>query len=299
VGLESIEGEGPGIMTAHPKIDPKTGEMLIFGYSPTPPHLLYHVISAAGELVRTEEITVPFPAMMHDFMVTDEHVLFPIFPAVFDFEAMAEGTSILSWKPELGTHIGVMPRNGGDADVQWLPSDPCYAFHFANAQSQGDRITAEIARFPALPLFGGTESGPPNFWRWHIDLAGGSVKEEQIDDIPTDFPRIDERFAGRPYRYSWGPALAGNSLVQYDVANGERKFHSSREGTSLGEAVFVPRTPDGEEGDGFVLTLAYRADEKRSDLLILDGRDIEAEPLAVAQLPIRVPSGFHGNWRPA
>ncbi len=309
LGLTVEEGRGQGVMTAHPKIDPKTGEMLIFGAAGAPPYLLYHVISADGKLVRTEEIDVPFPAMMHDFIVTDQHVIFPVFPATFDFEAMAEGTSLLAWKPELGTHLGVMPREGSAGDVIWIESDPCYVFHPANAYSQGDRIVAEVVRFPELPLFGGTGAGSPAFWRWTLDLGAGRLQEEQLDELPTEFPRIDERFAGLPYRYSWGPclqpstgtddaALGFNAIVRYDVSGGERKIHEPGAGAVVGEPIFVPRSSDAPEGDGFLLCLAYRSAEKRSDLLILDAQQIESEPLAVIQLPVRVPSGFHGNWKP-
>jgi carotenoid cleavage dioxygenase len=306
LGQESVAGDGPGIMTAHPKIDPETGEMLFFGYSATPPCLVFNVASAEGELLRSEEIDVPFPSMMHDFIVTRDHVVFPIFPAVFDFEAMAKGTAILAWKPEKGTHLGVMPRNGGNADVRWFQSDPCFVFHPINGRTQGDRIVAELTRFDALPMFGAQGITAPTYWRWTIDLAGGSVKEEQLDDLPTEFQRIDERFAGRSYRQSFGPcavpeqsgSFGFGSLVRYDIASGARQIHPSRPGTSMGEPVFVPRSDDAPDGDGFVLVLAYRDDEKRSDLLILDAQNLGDEPLAVVNLPVRVPEGFHGNWKP-
>ncbi len=310
LGLTTKTGTAQGVMTAHPKFDPKTGEMLFFGAAGSPPYLLYHEVSPDGKLVRTEEIDVPFASMMHDFIVTDEHVVFPVFPAVFDYEALADGTGMLAWKPEKGAHLGVMPRKGRGADVRWIEIDPCFVFHAANAHTEGDRVIAEVVRFPQLPLFGATaDAAPPSLWRWTIDLAQGSVEEEQLDQLPTEFPRIDERFAGLPYHYSWGPcmvasgaggstALGFNAIVRYDVVSGEKQVHEPRPGTVVGEPVFAPRTKDAPEGDGWVFFLAYRDDEKRSDLIILDAQDIEADPVAVIQLPVRVPSGFHGNWVP-
>ena len=307
LGLEATEGIGPGIMTAHPKIDPDTGAMLFFGYSATPPCLVYGEVSPDGRIERQIDIDVPFPSMMHDFAVSQSHVIFPVCPAVFDFEAMAQGSGILAWKPELGTRIGVMPKSGGNADVRWFETDPCYVFHTVNAHEEGDRLVVELARFPALPLFGGDEVDPPTYWRWVIDLAGGAVKQEQIDTLPTEFHRIDERFFGKPYRHSWGPCrlpeqsgfFGFGALVQYDVESGERKLHINREGTTLGEPVFVPRSPDAEQGDGFLLVLAYRGDEHRSDLLVLDAKNVEDDPLATVEVPLRVPDGFHGNWMAA
>lgn len=302
--IEANEGVGPGIMTAHPKVDPKTGELIFFGYSPAPPHLVFNVVSADGKLVRNEEIDVPYAAMMHDFLVTDEHVIFPLFPAAFDYDSMEQGTGIIGWKPELGSRIGVMPRRGGNADVQWIDADPCYVFHFANGYSHGDHITAEMCRFPVLPMFGGEGLAPPSLWRWNIDLASGRLQEEILDETPAEFPRVDDRFAGLDYRNLWVPSMlpeegAGfgfNAIAHHDVRSGERKLHRSRPGTVMGEPVFVPRSSDAAEGDGYVMVLAYREVEKRSDLLVLDAQNIDAEPLAEIQLPMRVPSGFHGNW---
>jgi carotenoid cleavage dioxygenase len=60
----------------------------------------------------------------------------------------------------------------------------------------------------------------------------------------------------------------------------------------------VPRVTDAAEGDGWLLSVAWREREKRSDLLVFDAMDLETGPVAIAHLPHRVPFGFHGTWRP-
>src|SRR5205823_3552389 len=100
-------------MTAPPKLDPETGEMLFFGYSPFPPYLTYHVAAADGALVRSEVIDVAWPSMMHDFAITKDHVIFILCPLVFSFERLAERGGAFSWEPERGTRLGIMPRRGG------------------------------------------------------------------------------------------------------------------------------------------------------------------------------------------
>jgi carotenoid cleavage dioxygenase len=309
----NADGIVPGIMTAHPKMDPDSGEMLFFGYAPIPPFLTYRVADREGRLIRSEEIDVPYASMMHDFIATEDHVIFPVFPAAFDLEAIERTGTALAWQPERGTHIGVMPRDGGNADVVWVRSDPCYVFHPMNAHSEGNRVIAEVARYPKLPLFGVDGAVSATLYRWTIDLVSGTLKEEALDDCPTEFPRFDERFAGKAYRhgYSGGgvnslskddefnadPAF--DSVLHYDLATGAKRVHTLPAGDSVGEPVFVPRSPDAEEGDGFVLVLAHRGAENRSDLLVLDAQNIDAEPLATVKLPHRVPYGFHGNWRQA
>ncbi len=301
----------PGIMTAHPKMDPDSGEMLMFAYAPLPPFLTYMVVDAAGRLVRSVEIDVPFASMMHDFITTESHVIFPVFPAVFDLEAIEKTGSPLVWRPEAGTHIGVMPRDGGSADVVWVQSDPCYVFHPMNAHSDGQRVIAEVARYPRLPFFGVEGSAPATLHRWTIDLTSGTVKEEALDDCPCEFPRLDERHAGKTYRhgYSGGGSRPRDrdfdsrpgfdAVLHYDLATGKKRMHRLPEGDTLGEPVFVPRSAEAEEGDGFVLVLVHRGAANRSDLLVLDACNVDAKPLATVKLPHRIPYGFHGNWRPA
>ena len=304
----AFEGADPGIMTAHPKLDPETGEMLFFGYDIVPPYLMFHVVDAEGRLVRSEVIDVPFATMMHDFIATRDHVIFPVFPAIIDLEWAMAGEPIMQWRPERGAHIGIMPREGGNADVRWFEMDPCFVFHPSNAHTDGSRIVAEVAQFPDCPLIPGPDgSSNPTLHRWTFDLDSGDVKTEQLDDAVTDFPRLDDRNAGLDNRYSFGPAglepgatpLRFDSIVRYDVKSGRRIDHRLRRGSIAGEAVFVPRSSGATEGEGFLLALVNREAEKESDLLILDAENLEAEPLAVVRCPTRVPSGFHGNWQPA
>jgi len=84
-------------MTAHPKMDPETGEMLFFGYSPFPPYLTYHVADRSGVLVRSEPIDIAWPSMIHDFAVTRDHVIFILCPLVFSFENAQKRGSVFSW----------------------------------------------------------------------------------------------------------------------------------------------------------------------------------------------------------
>ncbi len=306
LGIEAPDGMAPGIFTAHPKIDPESGELLGFGYSAIPPYLIYYTVSPEGKLVRSEEIDIPFPSMIHDFIITREHVIFPVFPATLRMERALAGESAIGWEPELGTHVGVMPRDGGNDDVVWLETNPSYVFHSLNAHSAGRHVIAELAQYERLPIPGAGNdltlgAVPAQLVRWVIDLDGGTVKEEPIDDRAIEFPRIDERFAGLDYRYGYaasdGDPLTGfESILRYDVTTGDCRRHAFGRGSTTSEPIFAPRGKG--EGEGYLLAVVYRADEKRSDLVVVDAENPEAKPLATAKLPHRVPGGFHGNWRP-
>ncbi|MCH6561392.1 MAG: carotenoid oxygenase family protein [Myxococcales bacterium] len=310
LGVFDFDGRLSGPMTAHPKLDPETGEMLMFGYDMLPPELVYTTVSAEGELVRSEPIQVPFPSMIHDFVTTREHVIFPIFPAALRPESLAQG-ELVRWEPDLGTHIGVMPRDGGNADVVWFQTDPCFVYHFLNAHTAGESVVVEAVRHPRVPFFSlGTDRAPgdlthPALVRWSLNLGSGTLKQETLDEGPLEFPRLDERFAGLAYRHGFaaGRGREGadgwfNAIVHHDLQKCERHTHELGPTSFTSEPVFVPRHADSAEGDGFLLCVVFRQEENRSDLVILDAGDLAGPPLAEVCLPHRIPYGFHGNWRP-
>ncbi len=300
----------PDVMTAHPKIDPDTGEWIGFGYSPVAPWLVYHTVDREGRLTRSFELEAPFPSMMHDFLVSAEHALFPIFPAVFDFEATSGAGLPLVWQPERGTRLGVLPRDGRVDDMLWFEHEGCYSFHTVNAQTRGETVIADLFIFPHGPLAEGPETRPPTLRRWTVDLAGGGLTEQQLDDAPAEFGCVDPRHVGKSYRHAFtlgsvdyrnmkGQPEGFNSLFHYDLELDRREVHRLGAGDVAGEPCFIPRAPDAAEGDGYVLSLVYRRSEHRSDLLVIDTQDFEGAPAAVIKMPHRIPFGFHGSWRPA
>lgn len=302
VGVCDFDGTLKGAMTAHPKPCPKTGELHFFGYSFFPPFLVYHVLDASGRLVRSEEIDVRGPTMMHDFAITDRHVVFMDLPIVFDLERAMSGGMPYVWSHEYGARLGIMPRGGTSADVRWVEIEPCYVFHPANAFESDGKLILDVARYPSL-----WDGGPDSFnsaalHRWSVDLETFGVREEALDDRPIEFPRIDDRLTGEPNRYAYAVANfrvdsdESGDLVCYDLRNGSSQVHDFGPGRMPGEGVFAP-AGDGET-DGYVLAFVYDHARNGSDFVILDAGNISAPPVARVELPQRVPFGFHGNWIP-
>jgi carotenoid cleavage dioxygenase-like enzyme len=317
VGLYDFGGKLGTAMTAHPKMDPETGEMLFFGYAPFPPFLTYHVADRNGALTRSEVIEVAWPSMMHDFAITKDYVIFMLAPVVFDFANVGKNGSLFTWEPERGAKLGVMPRNGGNADVRWFDIDPCFVFHPMNAYAENGVITLDVARYEQL-LFMDTAAARNPGWRdknvarlhrFTIDLAKGTVGSTPLDDGDGEFPRVDERLLGRKHRYG-DMALTGpegcpsgvpvwTSVRKYDLERGTTETRNFGAGNGVGEPLFVPRGNAAGEDDGYVLVLNYDQDRDASAFFVLDAKNIAAEPLAEIRVPHRVPYGFHGNWVPA
>lgn len=308
LGEYDFDGRLSGPMTAHPKWDSATGEMLFFGYSPFPPYLRYHVVTRDGALVRTVDIDLPKPVMMHDFVVTDRHVVWFDLPAVFDLDAMMSGGAGISWQPDNGARIGVMPRDATSAEeLTWIEVEPFYVFHFLNGWTvDADTVVVDGCRAPRLNIaFGNerlTETIQPTLHRWTIDVAAGVVKPEQLDDRPGDFPRVADAVAGVPNRYgyvthstSWESELIHfDGVVKHDFIAGASPVHRYGRDVCAGEAVFAA-DPDGQaEDDGWLLNFVHDNEADESLFVVLDARDLSE--VATVTLPRRVPFGFHGNW---
>jgi carotenoid cleavage dioxygenase-like enzyme len=305
VGPYDFDGRLDTPMTAHPKICPVTGEMHFFGYSFFEPYLVYHRTDASGRLVQREEIAVRGPTMMHDFNLTERHVIFMDLPVVFDLEwAVAGNRFPYHWSHDYGARLGVMPRGGSAAEIRWFEIEPCYVFHPLNAHDAGDRIVIDVARYPVLWDPEPTTFEAAQLHRWTIDFAAGRVGEQALDDRNVEFPRVDDRVVGRRHRVGWTVENLADfgeramQLVKYDLDSGRSERHHFGPGRMPSEGVFVPAGPTAGEDEGWVVQYVYDHARDGSDFVILDAGNLSKKPVATVRLPQRVPFGFHGNWVP-
>lgn len=302
VGICDFGGRLTTSMTAHPKLCPETGDLHFFGYRFLPPFLTYHRLDASGALVQSEEIPVPAPTMMHDFAITDGHLVFMDLPIVFTPELALEGRFPYRWSDDHGARIGVLRKGGCGADVRWMEVDPCYVFHPMNAFERGSEIVLDVARYETLWDDGPEGFAPARLHRFTLDLEAEKAREAPLDDRAIEFPRVDERRVGRPNRHGWAvadpivPGRLESQLVKYDLETGEVVAHDFGPGRRPGEGVMVPAHPGAGEDEGWVLCFVHDAARDASELAVLDARDFAAPPVARVLLPRRVPFGFHGNW---
>ena len=191
-----------GPVTAHPKFDPVTGDLLFFGYQPFPPYVTWYRASRDGKLIESRPIDTGLPVMMHDFIATDNYAIFFVCPSVFHLENATAGKPIFAWEPQHGTKIGVMDRKTGD--MKWFQDEAFFIFHFLNAYEENGSLIVDGCRMKSLDMSGTSFGGnPPLTWRWNLNLKDGSMKQRQIDDVSNEFPRFDERLAGRKHRYGY------------------------------------------------------------------------------------------------
>ncbi|MGW4851971.1 carotenoid oxygenase family protein [Streptomyces sp. NPDC004288] len=315
LGREDFDGRLTAGITAHPKIDPVTGEMVVFCYALEPPYLTWSVIGPDGVVTRgpTPVDGVDEPVMIHDMALTARYVVLVVAPAFIDLEAAMSGGSFLAWRPELGTRVALVPRDGG-APV-WCTDDAFWMWHSVNAYDDGPEPPAPVVldyvewnRLTVGPAPEGAGPATARLVRARIDPSAGHMTRTVLDDARVEFPRIDDRRIGRRHRRAalatgTGRAdlLAGeyDAIRWVDVETGAGQVWEAGD-LSVGEPVFAPEPgPDASSEDhGFWMTFATDRTDGASWFLVFPAADPASGPLARVSLPVRVPLGLHGAWLP-
>jgi carotenoid cleavage dioxygenase len=320
IGDYLYDGKAVGLSTsAHPKIDRVTGQMVIHGYQPVEPFLSLYTVEPDGRVSIAETIDAPWPGMCHDLAITRDHVILPLGSIVFDVSVMAEGgvfRDALRWEPERGMKFGIRSRAAG-SEIRWFDAPtPGFLFHPGNAYEEdgvitmdactylaGEGFLSDLATIRSGELTGGFVAVP---FLYEFDLATGECRERQLTDRPAEFPRIDDRLIGQKNRWGYAvesrrkPASIFDSLwtgiTRYDRTGGPSDHHPLPPGHWSSEPVFVPRSAEAAEDDGFVIAQIYDGLRGRSSFRILDARNLAGEPLATLWVRERMPLGFHGNF---
>lgn len=329
-GFEKFAGRMTGqTFTAHPKIDPVTGNMVAIGYAASglcSDDVTYMEIAPSGELVREVWFKVPYYCMMHDFGITEDYLVLHIVPSIGSWERLEQGLPHFGFDTGKPVYLGVIPRRDGvvQDDIRWFKRDNCFASHVLNAWQDGTKIhfvTCE-AKNNMFPFFPDVDGAPFNGIEamsyptdWTVDMASNSddfAAITRLSDTSAEFPRIDDRFVGRKTRYGWflemdmrrpvelkGGSAGGllmNCLFLKDLESGREQHWWCGPVSSLQEPCFIPRSKDAAEGDGWIVQVCNRLEDHSSDLLLFDALDIEKGPVATIQVPIRLRFGLHGNW---
>ena len=303
----TYDGKLTSSFTAHPKIDPMTGEMMFFGYSFAPPYLQYGVVSSTGELLKIVPIELPMAVMMHDFAITENYTIFMDLPLTFSPPRMQRGEPLLMFESNRPSRFGILPRHGDNSNIRWFEAPACYVFHTLNAYERGDEVVLVACRMDSTNVLMSQDSASspegsiPKLHQWRFNLKTGTISETMLDDAATDFPRVNENFLGRETQYGYAGRMARGSMplfdgiVKYNLKSNKSQIHEFKSECYGGEAVFAPHPNAQNEDEGWLITFVYNSKEDTSELVIIDATDL-TEPVARVLIPQRVPYGFHGTW---
>ena len=304
---------GAPTFTAHPKIDPASGQMIAFGFAAKglfSRDVVYYEIAPSGRITHEVWFEAPYHCMLHDFGVTEDYAVFPVIPVCgVGVEALQAGKPHYAWDSTKDVYLGVLARGGSARDLRWFRAPNRFCSHVINAFNDGTRIHIDVPAaagnmFPFFPELGKPwepAKAESRMTRWTVDLASrreGFESAETLSDFVGEFPRTDPRYQTRPYRHGWllGFDPARSRIAHLDHATGRTQVWSADANTSLQEPCFIARSPTAEEGDGYLLTVGTRIREMRTDVFLLDARRIADGPIATLHLPLRLRPGYHGSW---
>ena len=316
--------------TAHPKVDPHTGDLVGYAYAAkgeASADIACFAFDKTGKKTREIWFKGPHPGMIHDCGVTENYIVLPIMPTLMDLERIKRGGTLFQWEPTVDQVYAVIPRDGESKDIRYFRAPNAMPGHVINAFDEGGKVYLDLpvaadnvfwffpdkdGKFPPPGSFG-TE-----ITRWCFDMKSKSSTPTAtvISRLGAEFPHVDDRYVGRPYRYSfmqatdptkpYNPERAGpimgfffNTFLTMDMQTGKADSWFCGDTSSTQEPVFVPRSANSPEGDGYVVGVVNRRAENRSDVVILDAQRMSEGPVATVRIPLRLKYGIHGNWVPA
>ncbi|MCP5281909.1 MAG: carotenoid oxygenase family protein [Rhodoferax sp.] len=310
-------------ISAHSKVDERTGEFLFFAYGKEAPYMHYGVMDRQGALKTFMPVQLPGPRLPHDMAITPNYTILHDLPLFYDMDAFAAGRHKLKFHHTLPSRFAVVPRHGTPEQIRWFEAEPTYMYHVSNAWEEDDgqggievvmtgtpfrlptdvRGQLDVDRFPKMLA---NLEHDFIFKEWRFNLRTGQTKERVIDDIINqEFPVINSWMQGHKTRYSWNvlmgrlnraedPRFCG--LVRYDLQQDTCTTWHAGTGKWFSEAPFAPKDHWKSEDDGYLVGFMWDDRQQASFLSIFDAHDISRGPVCRIRLPQRVPNGFHATW---
>ena len=302
-------------ISAHPKVDQRTGELLFFNYSKHAPYMHYGVVDAQGRLAHYIPVPLPGPRLPHDMTFSEHWSIVNDLPLFWDADLLKRGIHAARMHDGVPARFGLIPRHGQPEQIRWFEAAPTYILHFLNAYEEGDEVVMDAyfqdnpqpAPLPNTDGYGhmmayvDEHSFQPKLHRWRFNLADGSTREERLDDRVLEFGMIDSRVAGRKHRYIYSTTTKPgwflfNGFVKHDLQTGETSELMLAEGRYASEAPFAPRVGGVAEDDGYLVSFITDENSGTSECILIDAQDLAAGPVCRIALPHKISSGTHSCW---
>jgi carotenoid cleavage dioxygenase-like enzyme len=313
--------------TAHPKIDPVSGDMIAYGNEAdglASDALWIYRIGPDGAVKQEVRTRVPYVSVMHDMALTQKHLVFPFAGYVTSKERLANGQVHWGWDKSKPSYIGVLPRDGGAGDMRWFQGPLRCMMHTFNAHDEGDKVVLYAPFYDGnfFPFFPNVDDSPfqPELARSFVrkitldmsSRSNGWTEEILWPTAISDLGKVDPRVLSLETRYLYtsftdpdapfdrqrSPGLSRppvNSYARFDLHTGQLQKYFAGATHGLQEVTFVPRK-GGAEGEGYLVGVASNYAEARSELVILDAQRMGEGDLARVILPFKLSSQVHGVW---
>ena len=318
---ETLEPEGlaPWVpidgISAHPRVDENTGEMMFFNYSKFAPYMHYGVVDKDHKLVHYVPIELPGPRLPHDMTFSENWSILNDLPVFWDEELLKRDIHAVRFHKDMPSRFALIPRHGDPSEIRWFEATPTYVLHWLNAYEEGDEVImdgyfqedpspppiAEAGEHGHLMAYLDEHSFKSRLHRWRFNLKDGTTTEERLDDRIVEFGMINQQYSGRKYRYVYSTfAKPGWFLfcgfIKHDLETGESETVTLDDGRYASEAPFAPRVNSQSEDDGYLVSFIMDENSGTSECILIDAKNFEAGPVCRIKLPHKICSGTHSTW---
>ncbi|KAL9063516.1 MAG: hypothetical protein Q9161_009429 [Pseudevernia consocians] len=240
--------------TAHPRVDHKTKELILYHSTFVPPYVNYSIVSSTyspahknSSQLPSNLVNRPVPGigsakMMHDFGVSSTHTIIMDLPLSLDPLNLARNKPVVAYDPTSRSRFGVFPRHRPQ-DVRWFETNPCCIFHTANSwnstnpRSENGFPGLEMVNLLACRLTSASL----------VFSAGDLAAPTPTHDIPAD---QQEEEQCRLYYYQFclphssdtaNPLSGNNNLIahQWALSAIPFEFPSLRDSVSMAAAKYI------------------------------------------------------------
>jgi all-trans-8'-apo-beta-carotenal 15,15'-oxygenase len=301
--------------SAHPHKD-QNGSIWNIGdlsYLGKPAFVLYQ-LSAQGKLLQYKVIDSPRRSYVHDFAMTDNHLIIYLPPL---FAGQNSGTLIESfeWKASEGGVLLVIDKNDLSIKHQ-IACEAGFVFHFGNCWQQKNELVINCCWYHNADImtqsmndiihsFSDDLPTPAYASKVVINLNNGKTERQNLG-LAMEFPQFDSRFTSQANRYQFGVSMGGassstnkntdfNAISRLDLHSGLSDSYQFAKGTICEEPLFVTKQ-GGQEGQGYLVHTSLDYENGHTQLSILDAEHLANGPVAHATLPYYLPLGFHGAF---
>ena len=313
LGTCSFDGALRGAYSAHPHRVAARNAIYGFGFHLSHRPALDVFETREGETRRLTSVDLWPVRMVHDFIVTEKHIVFFIPPvrvrvlrALINIGSFAEN---LRWDPALGTEVVVIPIDEPERVVRYRTA-AFYQWHFVNAFERGDDIVVDVVRYPDFRtadwLYAFSNGRPLPEAPSSLDRVVLTPKSERFAveplwDHPCEFPTVARSHTGREHRHAFLAAHSSldgmregpvDRIAKVDTTTGVATMVDLGAHTMVGEPFVVQK---GEaDDDAFLLSHVYDADTHRTFLAVVDAQtmDLRAKCWFGGHLPPRLHSDF-------
>ncbi|MBR7800844.1 carotenoid oxygenase family protein [Undibacterium fentianense] len=299
--------------SAHPKVEPD-GTMWNFGTMMG--KLILYKISKQGKLLQHHVMNAPSSAMVHDFVISQNHLIFMFSPISLNIDAVRSGQSMvdsMEWKGQESTKVLLIEKDDFSRTTM-LELPAMMLFHFGNAWEEDQTIRLDFVKstdlgnfkewMPKMMQGQDIQHGESTPAFLHIDLRTKRVRITQRTEV-VEFPRVDPRYVGRRNRFLFYPVATEsaeyrtlNGVMRLDLQTGKTEQFDFADRMRLEEHVVVPKAGAAREGEAWLVGVGFDVQRQTSFASVFDAENLSAGPVALAHLPYWTPHCFHGNFYP-